>query len=159
NNGHGLGANHYGLAASAANNSIPEAADGSGFNIEGLVMAPDNTTGYICFRAPISPASNRTKALIVPVTNFTSLVIGNPTAGPATFGAPIELDLGGRGIRDIAKNASNQYVIIAGPPDDATGVAPKDFRLYTWTGNPADAPLLRTATLAGLNPEGIAEVP
>jgi hypothetical protein len=154
-NAHGLGANHYGLVASAASGVAPETPDGSGFNIEGFVMAPGSTTtGYVCFRAPISPAASRTKALIVPVTNLTSLVTGNPSAGPASFGTPIELDLGGRGIRDIAKNAGDQYVIVAGPASD-TG----PFALYTWTGLGADAPVLRSANLTGLHPEGIAEVP
>ena len=55
-NAHGLGANFFGLAASAASGVIPEAPDGSGFNLEGLVMAPDDTTAYLAFRAPIVPA-------------------------------------------------------------------------------------------------------
>lgn len=160
-NAHGLGADYFGLTASAAIGVIPETPDGSGFNIEGLVMAPGSTTtAYLAFRAPIVPATSRTKALIVPVTNFDQLVTANPAAGPAAFGAPIQLDLGGRGIRSISKNAGDQYVIFAGPPDSATGVAPKDFRIYTWTGNAADAPELRTATFAnGITPEGMVEVP
>jgi hypothetical protein len=153
-NGHGLGANFFGLAASAAIGVIPESPDGSGFNIEGLVFAPDNSTAYICFRAPISPAAGRTKALVVPVTNFTSLVSGNPSAGPAVFGAPIQLDLGGRGIRDIRKNGSNEYLIVAGSASD-TG----DFRLFSWTGNPANQAVGLTGTnLTGLNPEAIVDV-
>jgi hypothetical protein len=72
---------------SAASGVIPEASDGSGFNIEGITMSPDNAVTYIAFRAPISPANNRTRALIVPLTNIASLVSGNPAAGPATFGA------------------------------------------------------------------------
>lgn len=160
NNLHGLGANFFGLAASAATGVIPEAPDGSGYNIEGLTIAPDNSTAYIGFRAPIVPGSARTRALIVPVTNFQSLVTGNPAAGPAQFGPPIQLDLGGRGIRSIDRNAAGQYLIIAGPPDSATGVAPKDFRLYSWTGFPADLPVLRAATFpAGQSPEGVVEVP
>ncbi len=154
NNLHGLGANYFGLAASAAVGVIPEAANGSGFNIEGMVFAPDNSTGYVAFRAPIVPAANRTKALIVPVTNIAALVTGNPTAGAAAFGAPIQLDLGGLGIREIKKNAANEYLIIAGSSSDA-GI----FRIYAWTGNQADAPVQRTADLSGLNPEGIVEVP
>ncbi len=153
-NAHGLGANYFGLTASATTGLIPEAPAGNGFNIEGLTMAPDGTTAYICFRAPIEPTTDRTKALIVSVTNFTSLVAGNPTAGPATFGAPIQLNLGGRGIREIKKNAGNEYLIIAGPHDGATGIAPKDFRLYTWTGNPNDLPVLRTADITSLNAGG-----
>lgn len=153
-NAHGLGANFFGLAASAATGVIPEAPDGSGFNIEGLVFAPDNTTAYISFRAPIVPANNRTKALIVPVTNFASLVSGNPGTGPATFGTPIQLNLGNRGIREIKKNSANEYLIVAGDAG-ANG----NFATYSWTGNPSDAPLLRDLVQANLNPESIVEVP
>ncbi len=154
NNQHGLGANYFGLAASAATGVIPEAADGSGFNIEGLTFAPDEATAYIAFRAPIVPAANRTKALIVPVLNFTALVAGNPTAAQAIFGAPIQLDLGGLGIREIKKNSSNEYLIVAGSASSA-GV----FRIYSWTGNPANAPVQRATDLSGMNPEAIVEVP
>jgi predicted extracellular nuclease len=162
NNGHGKGANYYGLAASAA------AGVGSklttGFNIEGVELAPNNTTAYVSFRAPQVPPTNRRNALIIPVTNFTALpVLGNGgTQGSATFGAPIELDLGGRGIREIRKNANNEYIIIGGAAGDA-GAAPNDFRLYTWTGNAADAPVVRTTDLMALNANGsfesIVEVP
>ncbi|MDB9435478.1 ExeM/NucH family extracellular endonuclease [Dolichospermum lemmermannii CS-548] len=163
NNLHGKGANYYGLAASAT--AGVGSKQSSGYNIEGLEMSPDNTTAYIAFRAPQEPTTTRTKALIVPVTNFTSLLStsGGGTQGTATFSAPIELDLGSRGIREIRKNAANQYVIIAGPGGDATGVAPNDFRLYTWTGNASDAPVLRTADLTSLNVggsfESIVELP
>ncbi len=154
NNLHGLGANYFGLSASAASGIFPEASSGAGFNIEGLTVAPDGTTAYICFRAPISPVSNRTKALIVPLANLASFVTGNPTSGTATFGTPILLDLGGRGIREIKRNASGEYLIIAGPHDAATGIAPKDFRFYTWTGNAADAPVIRSGNLTALNSDG-----
>lgn len=153
-NAHGLGANFFGLSTSAAVGTIPEAPDGSGFNIEGLVFAPDNTTGYISFRAPIVPANARTKALIVPVTNMAALVSGNPSAGPATFGTPIQLNLGGRGIREIKKNASNEYLIVAG---DAGTLG--NFATYSWTGNPLDPPLPRLSNLTSLNPESIVEIP
>ncbi|WP_170982871.1 ExeM/NucH family extracellular endonuclease [Dyadobacter frigoris] len=146
--------NVLGLTASAATGKIPEDPALDGFNIEGLTVAPDGTTGYIAFRGPIEPVSSRNSALIIPWTNMTTLVSGNPTAGPATFGTPIQLDLGGRGIREIKKNTSGEYLIIAGPTDGATGVAPKDFRLYTWTGIAIDAPVLRSANLTALNTNG-----
>jgi hypothetical protein len=82
------------------------------------------------------------------------LVSGNPSAGPATFGTPIQLDLGGRGIRSIEKNAANQYLIVAGTAGGAS-----NFALYSWTGNPASVPILRTTILTGLNPESIVGVP
>jgi YDG domain len=154
NNGHGLGANFLGLTASGATGKAPETSDGSGFNIEGLEIAPNNTTAYICFRAPVETPTARTKALIIPLTNFASLVSGNPTSTTATFGNPIQLDLGGRAIREMKRNASGEYLIIAGPHDGSTGIAPKDFRFYTWTGNPNDAPILRSANLTALNSGG-----
>ena len=153
-NGHGLGANFFGLTASAAAGVIPEDITGGGFNIEALTIAPDGMTAYVAFRAPIVPTTNRTKALIVPVTNFASLVTGNPSRGPATFGAPIQLDLGGRGIREIKRNAAGQYLIVAGTAGGAS-----NFALYSWTGNPASNPILRTTNLTELNPESIVEVP
>lgn len=146
---HGFGADYFGFAASAAPGVIPEIEDGSGFNIEGIVMAPDNVTAYICFRAPIVPTDSRNKALIVPVTNLASLVSGNPSAGPALFGEPIELYLGGLGIREIKKNASGQYLIIAGPHDGSDY-----FPLYTWTGNANDVPELRSTDLSLLSANG-----
>jgi predicted extracellular nuclease len=159
NNGHGKGVNYYGLAASAA--AGVGSKQSNGYNIEGLEIAPDNTTAYIAFRAPQIPPSGRSNALIVTVTNFTSLISasGGGTQGSAQFGAPIELDLGGRGIREIRKNPNNQYVIIAGPAGDA-GAAPNDFRLYTWNGNPSSTPQLRAATFPpSFNPEGIISIP
>jgi len=154
NNGHGLGANYLGLNASAATGVTPETANGSGFNIEGFEIAPNNTTAYICFRAPLATTTTRTKALIIPLTNFADLVSGNPTSTTATFGNPILLDLGGRAIREIKKNNNGEYLIIAGPHDGSTGIAPKDFRFYTWTGNATDAPILKAANLTALNVDG-----
>lgn len=155
---HGKGANYYGLAASELV-SNPKESDGSGFNIEGLCMAPgSSTTAFIGFRAPQIPPGARATALIVVVTNFTKLAISRAGPGTARFGPPIELNLGGRGIRSIEGNASG-YVIIAGPPGVATGTLPSDFRLYTWTGHATNAPLERDTDLSGFNPEGIVQLP
>ena len=146
-NGHGLGAGFLGLAASAATGVDPEAPNG--FNIEGFTMAPDGLTAYLGFRAPLQPASARTKALIIPITNLATLVAGRPGSGPATFGAPIFLDLGGRSIRSIERNANNEYLIIGGPIGSST-----TFALFTWTGQPTDAPVQRSADLTALNTGG-----
>lgn len=164
-NGHGLGANHYGLAASAASGVAPEVADASGFNLEGMTVAPDGTTVYLAFRAPLVPTGARAHALIVPLTNIEALLSmgGSVAAGSAAFGAPIELALGHRGIRTIDRNAAGDYLLVAGPPDTDTGAAPKDFRLFTWTGLPGNAPVMRAANLTGLVAggafEGLVEVP
>jgi hypothetical protein len=97
--------------------------------------------------------------LIMPVLNFATLAAGSNTpAGSAVFGAPIELDLYGRGIRSI-ESIGGDYLIVAGVPGDFPGAYPRDFRLYTWTGNPADKPQERATDLRSLNPEGIIELP
>ncbi len=157
-NGHGKGNNYYGLSVSAATGIAPERDDG--FNIEGFSLAPSGVaanTVYIGFRAPIVPTNLRSKALIVPVTNFASLVSGNPSVGPASFGVPIELDLGGRGIRSLECN--DQGCLMVGGATAGGG----NFRLFTWSGNPANAPVLRDADLTALNSdgsfEGIVELP
>lgn len=158
-NQHGKGSNYFGLEASDAEGVEPKAPDGSGLSIEGLAMMPGNTNGaYVAFRAPIVPVTNRNYALIVPVLNYAALSVSNGPAGSAIFGAPIELDLYGRGIRSLEGN-TNGYLIVAGPAGATPGNYPQDFRLYTWTGNPADQPQQRAADLSGLNPEGIVELP
>ena len=164
NNLHGLGANYFGLVASAANNHAPQAIDG--FNVEGITLAPDGKTAYIGFRAPmVNPSgpttstSPRTHTLIVTLLNMPDLVKGNPTPGPgaAHFGPPIVLPLGGRGIRSIDYTYPGQYVITAGPWDNVSNppVAPLNFRLFTWSGSPLNAPVERSATFAATySPEG-----
>lgn len=150
-NGHGLGANYYELSSSAAAGVVPEGANG--FNIEGLVMAPGGSTAYLAFRAPLATPALRSRALVVPVTNWGALAqTHGGTAGSAVFGAPIELDLAGRGIREIVSNGSD-YVLIAGPVGSVG-----TFQLYTWSGVAGASPVPR-AEIAGLNPEGIVQVP
>ena len=156
---HGRGANYYGLADSTSEGVDPKATDGSGFNLEGLCMAPGSQeVAYVACRAPLVPAHRRTHALVVRVENFAVLAASDAGPGSARFGRPIELDLFGRGIRSIEGIGSN-YLIVAGPPGPAPGRYPHDFRLYSWTGDPADPPQLRSAFLGGLNPEAIVELP
>lgn len=158
-NGHGKGADYYGLAASTAEGVDAKAPDGSGFNIEGLCFAPNSTSvAYVAFRAPLVPPTARVKALVVPVTNFATLAISYGPPGSARFGPPIELNLGGRGIRSIECGPAG-CLIVAGPPGKAEEIAPRDFRLFTWTGQPGDRPRLRAADLRGLMPEAIVELP
>lgn len=158
-NGHGLGADYLGLAASVAEDVLPKAPDGSGWSIEGLAMMPDSVTGaYVAFRAPIVPAHRRAFALIVPVQNFTNLAASDGPEGSAVFGPPIELDLYGRGVRSI-EGDDQGYLIVAGPAGPMPTRYPQDFRLYTWTGLPGDRPEERSADLSGLNPEAIVQLP
>jgi hypothetical protein len=164
NNVHGLGSNHLGLAGSTNVGISSEATNG--FNLEGLAFAPDGSNAWLAFRTPLvngyGPTTNlasRTHALIVPLKNIGALVAGSPTPGPgvAQFGSPILLDLGRRGIRSLDRAADGTYLITAGPPGDVSSPpsAPLNFRLFTWTGNPLDAPLERTTSFpSGYSPEG-----
>ena len=123
----------------------------SNMEIEALAFAPGSTTAYLGFRVPDSSGD----ALIVPVTNFISLP--GASAGSATFGSPINLDLGGRTLRSMECN-DNGCVLIGGPNGTTT-----DFALYTWSGNAVDAPELRSADLTALATggsfEGIVGIP
>jgi hypothetical protein len=125
----------FGFATSSASGVPPHEPDA--FNAEGLEFAPgSSTTAYLGFRAPLEPPGTRNLALIVPITNINDLVDnGNPGTVTATFGDPIQMDLGGQGIREIRKNAGNQYLIIAGSSDETPGQ-----NLYLWDGVPTDPP-------------------
>jgi len=136
-NGHGLGANHFGFAVSAGAGIVPERVDG--FSIEGMTSAPGDSALWLGFRAPQTGASTRAKALIVPVQNYAALVGG--TATQAAFGAPIELELGGRGIRSIDKGTDGNYLIVAGPAGAASRDVDRNFVLFSWNGNPGTAPV------------------
>src|SRR6185436_4814695 len=79
-------------------------------NIEGLCATPDHRL-LIAFRNPIPQG----RALIVPLLNPAEVINGKL----ARLGDPLLLDLGGRGIRDIAW-WHNRYLILGG----AYGPAP-----------------------------------
>ncbi|MEO8010120.1 MAG: lamin tail domain-containing protein [Dokdonella sp.] len=164
-NGHGLGADYLGFVAGAQPGVLPTTA--TGFNIEGLSIAPDGRSAYLAFRAPLMPPDQRNRALVIPLRNLDALVTGGApgslAAGSTQFGAPIFLDLGGRSIRSIERNAAGQYLIIAGPAGGDAGAAPNDFRVFQWSGasgQPAiDLGSELGKRLAGGSFEGIVDVP
>ena len=131
----------YGLVE--ASRLPPEAA--GGLNIEGLAATPEGTL-LIGFRNPIPGG----RALIVPLQNPEQLIDG----GRARFGTPIELDLGGRGVRSIERIGPD-YLVVAGPPADAG-----TFALYRWSGRAGEAArMLPSTDLEGLRPEALFAVP
>lgn len=141
----------YDFSSKAADGIEPKRIDG--FNVEGLEMGPDGTTLFIAFRAPYVGINND-KALICPLLNFESWFNnGNPTQAP-TFGNGIELDLNNHGIRSIAKNSQNEYLIVAGSYDTFG-----TFELYKWLGNDSSEPVLINTNLTNMKPEGIISVP
>ncbi|MGV6395154.1 DUF3616 domain-containing protein [Pseudomonas caspiana] len=134
----GKAANYFGFAASSAAGISPE--NTNGFSIEGMTTSLDNSALWLGFRAPQTDTTTRDKALIVPVENYQALLSGAATT--AQFGAAIELNLGGRGIRSIEKAADGSgYLIIAGPSGTASDEVTHDFRLFTWSGDAATAPV------------------
>jgi hypothetical protein len=142
----------YNLTASAAVGKDPKLIDG--FNIEGMCFAPDNTTLYICFRAPMVPVNNRTKALIAPIQNFESWFNNGAPAGNPVIGAPIELTLDGRSIRDIIPVSAGGYLVIAGSHGAADVAA-----VFTWSGVATEQPVLQSGfNVNGLNLEAVLEV-
>lgn len=129
------------------NDVRPDVPDG--FNIEGFTIAPDGQTAYIGLRTPIIIRESSTSAVIVPLNNFASWFNNGNPSGSASFGDPIELNLGGLGIRGMECNG-NGCLIIAGAIDNND-----DFALYTWTGNRNDQPVLRNVDLSDWEPESV----
>ncbi|MER8087375.1 hypothetical protein ACFVZR_30945 [Streptomyces sp. NPDC058316] len=147
--------NRYGFAAGTADGEAPKQIDG--FNVEGLEFAPGSTTtAYLGFRAPLVPPKAGGEALVLPVTNFDKVA---GSGAKAVIGTPIELDLGGLSIRDIRRNAADQYLIVAGSwaADDNSD----PYALYSWDGVAAHAPVER-ADLPTADPggwEAVVDVP
>ncbi|MBJ7903322.1 hypothetical protein IF655_08415 [Streptomyces sp. DSM 110735] len=136
----------YGFAAATADGQTPKQVDG--LNVEGLEFAPGSTTtAYLGFRAPLVPPQEGGKALLVPVTNMDQVVRGTK----ATFGTPVELDLGGLSVRDLRLGDQGQYLILAGSWAAEDNSAP--YALYTWDGvaghQPVKALDLPTADAGG----------
>lgn len=115
--------------------------DDGGLNIEGMTAAPDGRV-YLAFRSPVPEG----RALLVPLLDVGALV-DTPEGGPARFGEPALLDLGGRGVRSLSW-WHGQYLLIAGATDGG-GVS----ALYTWDGR-GEARRVDAIDLAGYNPEG-----
>src|SRR5262249_52585382 len=98
-----------------------------GFNIEGVAATPDGKSLLIGMRNPTKDG----KALLFPIENAADLLkTGN---GTVALGRVRELDLQGRGFRDIAWSPAHQeYLIIGGQAnDDDPG---SGFAVFRWTG-------------------------
>jgi hypothetical protein len=124
--------------------------DQGGTNIEGLASWRGDQL-LIGFRNPI-PDIPDDQALLAPLVNPAEVIQGKH----ARFGAPIRLDLGGRGVRSIEYlPREGAYLIVAGPFGDQ-GI----FSLYRWCGDPTHAPeLIKEADFAPLHPEALVALP
>jgi hypothetical protein len=110
-----------------------------GLNIEGLTSYADGRAVLIGFRSPLAGG----RALAVPLRNAVAVVEG----APPELGDPVELDLGGRGIRALSSWRAS-YLVAAGPT-----AAGRGSRLFTWTGSPSEVPREQAIDFGDLNPE------
>ena len=103
---------------------------------------------------PAKAKGSRDKALVIPITNFSSLFSGNPGTTHATFGTPLEWSMpnpnaegseeaAGLSIRQIRANGEGEYLIIASTPNSADTV----FQIWGWDGEPEDEPVLLNASI------------
>jgi hypothetical protein len=110
-----------------------------GLNLEGLTATPEGTL-LIGFRNPIPHG----RALIVPLLNPSAL---EQETGRLALGAPVELDLGGLGVRALSFWRGS-YLIAAGPAGHEGPV-----RLYRWPGPGSLPSLAAEAALEDIHPE------
>lgn len=126
----------------AASQLAPKAP--GALNIEGIAGTPDGHL-LIGFRNPI-PGD---RALVVPLLNPEEILIGQR----ARLGDPLLLDLGGRGVRDLAR-WQDGYLISAGPFNGEGS-----FALYTWAGGQATPKLIPGIKLKHFHAEAIIAYP
>ncbi len=127
-----------GFRLAEAAERLPEAI--GGLSIEALTDTPEGGL-LIGFRNPI-PAG---RALIVPLLNPSEVVVGRPPR----FGDPIQLDLGGLGLRGMGF-AGGDYYVIGGPARGG-----REARLFSWKGGSDTPQPVAGVSLTGLNPESI----
>jgi hypothetical protein len=105
-----------------------------GLNIEALAAGSGGKL-WIGFRNPVPEK----KALMIPLVNPTEVIAGRA----ARFGAPVQLPLGGLGLRDAVK-AGDRWLLLAGPAEGGG-----KHRLFIWTEGAATV-----AEVAGAIPKG-----
>lgn len=116
----------------------PEAP--GGLNFEGLAAGPKNSL-LLGLRNPVPDG----KALLIPLLNPLDAMAGKP----ADFGDPFQLDLGGKGIRDLVWSG-REYFLVAGSAEGGGKTT-----IYRWAGNSDPAVLIDTPKFKSLNPEAI----
>lgn len=133
------------LGEAAAAGRAPK--DPGGFNLEGICATPDGHL-LIGFRNPIPQG----RALLVPLLNPEAIIRGEQ----AQLGDPIQLDLQGRGVRDLIL-VGNEYFIIAGDYRGAGSVKALASQLYRWDGKSTSPQFL--VGLPQMNPEALIAYP
>lgn len=128
-----------------------------GLSIEGLTGTPENGL-LIGFRNPLVGGEvkdgrlKKGRALIVSLLNPFEVVSGQA----AKFGDPIELKLGGYGVRDIVLRKKHKYLIVAGPYHENKVTDDHKYeetKLYSWSGKSGKLKQLKKIDLKDLNIE------
>lgn len=114
--------------------------DPGGLNLEGMTARHDGQSVLIGFRNPLVNG----RAIVVALLNPRAIVEGEP----AQLGEPTLLDLGGLGVRDLAR-WGGQYLVVAG----AIG-GERTTRLFLWDGESGSATPLDN-NVNDLNPEAM----
>lgn len=114
--------------------------EANALNIEGLSATPEGHL-LIGFRNPIPEG----KALLIPMLNPDEVISGKPPQ----FGSPIQLDLDGLGIRDMAL-FQREYVIIGGSFDGGP-----NFELFKWDGRGTNPKRVKVKHLNQYHPEAL----
>ena len=123
-----------------------------GINIEGMAAAPNGHL-LIGFRSPVING----KALIAPLTNPEAVV---SQGKKAVYDLPIEMDLGGLGIRDIVFWQKEKCFLVIGGPVGEEGTS----WLYKWDGSVSEDGIatpqkMENIDLSAFNPEAIVIFP
>jgi hypothetical protein len=121
-----------------------------GFNLESICAEKGGARLWLGFRNPIPAAG----ALLVPLKNPREVV--ESEAAPA-FDAPLPLDLGGLGFRDMMVFGDG-YLILAGDFMDRNDAGAKPSQLYVWTG-PGGTPERIVLDFGDFNPEALIAFP
>jgi len=129
-----------GLAALDLHTAATRTPDHGGLNLEGLAEGADRSL-VLGLRGPLHGG----KAVLIPLLNPLEKIHGKP----ARLAAPILLDLGGRGVRDLVR-VDNDLYILAGSPDGGGKT-----HLYRWGGTGTEPERVETPKLKALNPEAL----
>jgi hypothetical protein len=120
--------------------------DAGGLNIEGLASTPEGGL-LIGFRNPQIEG----RALVAHLLNPNAVL---DVHDQPAWGAPILLNLDGRGIRSMEWVGAD-YRIIAGPSGEAKPQYRPSFALYKWSGQAQTAPVFMQSLPAGFRFEGL----
>ena len=123
------------------------AAEKQGVNIEAIAYDPRTRDLLIGFRNPVPGG----QALIAPLRNLEAVLRGET----AEFGSPIQLRLGGSGLRDMVwSDRHAAFLLIAGPSGDNGA-----FTLYRWNGASLTPIPWANELPAGFHPETVLALP